>query len=445
MLSSTPITALLTTLVLLTASAPSAQQHVADGHVCALYDVDGVAQTGPPIPASEIAAARRGQSYTRVVTQGRASRFEVDYSAGTPPAAQAAFQRAVEIWAAHLTSSVPIRVEATFAPLGSRTLGQASADVTRSGATPWRTFALADAIQGRDLFPDRYDIVAEFNSAQPAFYYGLDGNPPDNQFDFVTIVLHELGHGLGFIGSGSVDDGVSDDECTGIDGLGCVGIAFNNVTTPVIFDTFLEDGQGRSLLDASVYPNNSAALGALLQSQDLFVDAPEVVRIYGGPTPVWAPAAFEAGSSFSHWDEVVVRGTSAALMTPRVSRGEAYQDPGDITCAFLADMGWTLAPGCQTLTVAAEDGVVAEGPALVRTGPNPVRRATAFRFRLDAPTPARVTLLDALGRHVAVVFDGPAHDGAEVGVSVGALAAGVYHVVAEIGGRRVTHSLTIAR
>ncbi len=30
------------------------------------------------------------------------------------------------------------------------------------------------------------------------FYYGLDGNPPPNSIDFVTIVIHEVFHGLGF-------------------------------------------------------------------------------------------------------------------------------------------------------------------------------------------------------------------------------------------------------
>src|SRR5262249_28191761 len=30
------------------------------------------------------------------------------------------------------------------------------------------------------------------------WYYGLDANPPAGTTDFVTVVLHELGHGLGF-------------------------------------------------------------------------------------------------------------------------------------------------------------------------------------------------------------------------------------------------------
>ena len=434
-------------LVLLGASAASAQ-HDTEGDVCALYDVDGVAVTGPRLAASEIESARQGQSYTRVVTEGRTSTFQVDYSSGTPPQAQAAFQRAVEIWSAHLTSAVPIRVQATFASLSSNILGQAGPRITRVNSTsPWFAFALADAMAGSDLFPGaaNYDIIAEFNSAQPAFYYGLDGRPPSNQYDFVTIVLHELGHGLGFIGSGSVDNGFGAAECTGVAGLGCVGITSNNATSPIIFDTFLEDGQGTSILNTIDYPNNSTALGNLLQSQDLFVDAPNVRRIFGGPAPVWAPVSFESGSSLSHWDENLIRSTSAALMTPQVRRGEAYQDPGDITCAFMEDMGWPLAGGCEGLTVASEGDPETGGNELVRTGPNPARSETAFRLRLDAPTHARIALLDALGRHVALVFDGPAQDGTEVSVSVRSLPSGVYHLVADLDRQRLTRSITVAR
>src|SRR5262249_59824059 len=32
-----------------------------------------------------------------------------------------------------------------------------------------------------------------------AWYYGLDANPPSGQIDLVAVVLHELGHGLGFL------------------------------------------------------------------------------------------------------------------------------------------------------------------------------------------------------------------------------------------------------
>ena len=127
-----------------------------------------------------------------------------------------AFQYAVDQWAALLESPVEIRISATFDPLqcdsSSVTLGQAgpvSAFRDFAGAPAAATFypsALADRLAGMDLEPNEDDIVAQFNSrfgttcAFPAGWYnGLDSAPPNNDSDLVTVVLHELGHGVGFL------------------------------------------------------------------------------------------------------------------------------------------------------------------------------------------------------------------------------------------------------
>ena len=421
-------------------------------YVCALYDHGDEVAPGPVLDLSAVEAARRGVTYSRVVSGGgAAATFQVDYSDAFTPQARAAFQRAVDIWSTHLTSTVPIRIRANFDALEENVLGQAGPRIARltDGVTEtWFAFALADALLGRDAAPeaDAYDIEATFSSSFSRFYFGLDGNPPSNQIDFVSVVLHELGHGLGFIGSGSVDDGVEEVECTGVAGVGCIGIEANDgLTSPIIFDRFLVDAANRDALDPSVYPNNSSVLGDLFQSENLFVDAPTVVRIYGSRAPVWAPAEFEPGSSFSHWDEIVIRGSSAALMTPALASGEAYQDPGDITCAFFFDTGWELGAGCQTLTVANEPALAVAGLRLDPDGPNPTRQSTAFRLRLPAPGDVRVTLHDALGRRLAVLLDGPARAEEPVPLDVSGLAPGVYHVVVRADLGTVTRSVTVVR
>ncbi|MCK7534680.1 MAG: hypothetical protein MZV63_28610 [Marinilabiliales bacterium] len=40
---------------------------------------------------------------------------------------------------------------------------------------------------------------ATFNK-EVKWYFGTDGNTPELLYDFVTVVLHEIGHGLGFTG-----------------------------------------------------------------------------------------------------------------------------------------------------------------------------------------------------------------------------------------------------
>jgi hypothetical protein len=125
-----------------------------------------------------------------------------------------AFQRAADIWGARLSGSVPIRVRAQFDPLSCNatravlgSVGPITSFRDFSGApvaNTWYPVALANALHGSDLDLGGDDINAIFNStigttcAFPSgWYYGLDANPPGNQIDFVTVLLHELGYGLG--------------------------------------------------------------------------------------------------------------------------------------------------------------------------------------------------------------------------------------------------------
>ncbi|HZJ53709.1 MAG TPA: PA domain-containing protein, partial [Myxococcaceae bacterium] len=157
-------------------------------------------------------------------------------NAGTTLGAQrlAVFQQAAAIWGAALDSEVPITVFAHFQPLtcGSTgaTLGSAgptnifsSDDPSLDGGVSptifpkpktWYVSAETQRFASVPLLPGtgddeaNYDIVARFNSSldtpQTAncngltWYYGLD-NQHENSIDLLTVVLHEFGHGLGFL------------------------------------------------------------------------------------------------------------------------------------------------------------------------------------------------------------------------------------------------------
>jgi hypothetical protein len=121
-----------------------------------------------------------------------------------------AFQRAADIWGSTVDSAVTIYVTAAFNPLGANVLGSAGATSVFSdfpglgnGFFPgvefpdtWYGAALADKRAGLDLDDTIADIDAEFSS-DTAFYLGLDHNGGALP-DLVTVVLHELGHGLNF-------------------------------------------------------------------------------------------------------------------------------------------------------------------------------------------------------------------------------------------------------
>jgi hypothetical protein len=136
-----------------------------------------------------------------------------------------AFQHAAFLWGSRLTSTVEIKIGATMDPLPGNTtsavLGQAGASTVHRDflnapvASTWFPQALANSIAGADLDPATPDIGAAFNSDVDGavvlggtdWYYGLDGNP-GGDIDFVSVVLHELGHGLGFQTFANVSTGV---------------------------------------------------------------------------------------------------------------------------------------------------------------------------------------------------------------------------------------------
>jgi hypothetical protein len=127
-----------------------------------------------------------------------------------------AFTYAANIWGATLTSDVPIVINAQFTPLsctatggvlGSAGATQVFRDFTGSQRpTTWYAYALANKLAGTDLaVPPGPQINSNFNSnlgtpgclEASGWYYGLDGNE-GNLIDFVAVLQHEMGHGLGF-------------------------------------------------------------------------------------------------------------------------------------------------------------------------------------------------------------------------------------------------------
>ena len=111
-----------------------------------------------------------------------AANISVNYT-GFTPEAQAAFQRAVDIWSSLLITTVPIEIEASFTTFDSR---------RHSGGDPHQIlglcshvklclpFGLINQIRGEDLDPDDPDILVTMSSSED-WYFGLDGRPGEDQ------------------------------------------------------------------------------------------------------------------------------------------------------------------------------------------------------------------------------------------------------------------------
>ncbi len=279
----------------------------------------------------------------------RTATFVVNYT-GFSAEAEAAFQYAIDIWAGLITSSIPIVVNATWEDLPGNALGSAGSTglwYNFTGA-PFNNILypspLADKLAGANLSPGEADINANFDSGTD-WYYGLDGNTPFAQFDLVSVVLHEIGHGLGFAGTAYV-------------GTDLNGYILND-PLPHVFDGYVWTGDNDAILTLG---SGTPALGAALVSENLYWAGTQG-NAYSGPfSPMmYAPMFWEPGSSFSHFDEdMYPSGSDHSLMTPFIGNGESVHSPGAMCLGVLDDIGWTVdyaaldggggEPGCTDAT-----------------------------------------------------------------------------------------------
>ncbi len=195
---------------------------------------------------------------------------------------------------------------------------------------------MANAIAGTDLDTTYGDIDATFNQSYPSWYFGTDGHPPAGKIDFVSVVLHELGHGLGFFGLGDINGGVGTWALSGY---------------PGIYDRFTKVS-GTPVLS---YTNSSTDLANALQGTGLRFNGTQTNAANAGSgARLFAPSVWNPGSSYSHLDESVFPpGSANSLMTPYIGDEEAIHDPGPVTLAMFRDMGWNTAtpavpPGAPT-------------------------------------------------------------------------------------------------
>lgn len=261
---------------------------------------------------------------TRASGRVKTSNIEVTYNPGFTPEAQQAFEYAIEIWESLIISDVPIKIDAYWSSLGSNTLGAAiytSAYANFDGAQKLDVFypvALAEKITGRNLNGNNPDIFMQFSNSAD-WHYDPSTSAPSGKYDLATVVLHEIGHGLGFAGTFSVG------TTTGDYGL-------QDTTIPIIYDIPIENGSGANLIQTFASP--SAAMRTQLTSQSIFFKSPTAVR-----PRLYAPTEFNSGSSISHLDENTYVGNPDALMTPQIAPQEKIYNPG-IAWKMLKDLGW---------------------------------------------------------------------------------------------------------
>jgi len=310
-----------------------------------------VQQPRPRTDAADVATATASVTYTS----------DVIGTPTFPPAAQAAVQAAIDIWMTYLSSSVPITITANWHHFTANVLAGAGPSRIYKNfdnapvADTYYPSALAEAIAGHAFSGSDPDVSIDINDRSD-WSYRTDGTPVSNQFDLESVILHELAHGWGFLGTMDISSG-----------KGMYGIP-TDPNAHDIYDSFSQDLNGASLLS---YPNNSTSLAAALQSNNVYFSSPQTNQGSADRVRLFAPSSWLGGSSFAHLDEnTYPAGDPDSLVTPYLNRAEVIHSPGPKTLCVLEALGWRTPQSCSATPETQTQGFTWYGDgAASKSGP----------------------------------------------------------------------------
>ena len=323
------------------------------------------------------------------------SNIEVTYI-DFPEQAKTSFEYAVAIWEKYLISTQTIRIKATWsktvvstvlAETGATRIYRNSASIPNLPyANVWYPAPLAEALSGKDLNSADFEMTVTLN-ANINWYLGTDAKAQAGKFDIITVLLHEIAHGLGFSSSMSVND---------TQGLyGQSGSAY-------VFDVFIQDSKKVKLTNTGVYGNPSTDLKTSLVSNALYFGLKNPTFANNLPR-LYAPSPFKSGSSFSHFDESTYTvGTANSLMSPSVRAAEVNHTPGDLLLNCLNEIGWQI-NGLNGYIVTDVENIP-EQTFEVLVFPNPVEDRVNVAFPLQTqPRAIKIDLLDNQGKALQII------------------------------------------
>jgi hypothetical protein len=303
-----------------------------------------------------------GDTLSALAARPKTATIEPRFAVGVPTEARAAFTAAAFVWEHLLASDATIVVDVDWrggAPeellaitAARRRFKDAAEDPDLPLPGTAYPAALANSIRGRRL-NDLPDMDITVSSSAP-WYMGTDGDTPDNSYDLVSVLVHEMAHGFGLTSS--------------------VSVAAGRVTVRgslTVYDALLVDAAGAP---AGLRPGVLAADAGVAGGGSVFFGGAAARKAAGGSAPrLFTPYTWQPGSSVTHLDTGYSFPNANHLLTPAIPFGIALQDPGPIPIAMLMDMGWRISGlgeryriGLSPVPAVFADGVQASFPLSVR-------------------------------------------------------------------------------
>ncbi len=295
--------------------------------------------------------------------------------------AKAAFEYAVSLWEENIASSTPINISVSMGNLASGVLGQGKPALFLRNfkSTPlanvFYPIALVEKITGKEQNKsNEADITCSFNATQ-SWYFGTDGKTPSTKYDFVSAVLHEIGHGMGFAGFFKSENGI--------------GQFSNSSNSPSVYDYYIFNINDQRLADQDLFPCPSQELTEQLTSNSLVINYETEIQETGSAT-VYAPATWTNGVSIYHLKKTQAD-APAELMGAYAYKGEAKHNLGKNTLQVLAEIGWgeKSAEVDDNIFTANDDEILANVSATVY--PNPCNDILNINFPVTSAN-AQVTI-----------------------------------------------------
>ena len=321
--------------------------------------------------------------------------------AGTDPTIDNAIDYATDIWSQYLNSPVPIKIKVIYADLTSAgplaiTIPNGRKDFSSAPIdSTWYATSLANSLEGTELNTGEVDMDIYVNS-YVNYYFGTDGLPGPGQYDFVSIFLHEIAHGLGILSLTKVENGEGSFGYVTLSSIFPLPSSFPFPVLeglPSVWDRFIVNSTGQQLIDQALFANPSTALRTQFQSNNLFFTGSMATAANGGNNPrMFAPGTYAYGSSLQHFNESTFPLSSGnSLMTPYSGVQEVEHLPGDILMGALQDIGWS------TNVVEINEQEAANNIELY---PNPATDFIELNFGEMNEGLVEVTILDLAGNVV---------------------------------------------